>query len=50
MNPYLEIAREHLTADELEMLLAEREKPTPKKMTSEQEEERYYMEYFDKHL
>lgn len=37
MNPYLQIAREHLTTEELEMLLAERKKPVPKKMTAEEE-------------
>ena len=37
MNPYLQIARDHLTTQELEMLLAERNKPAPKIMTKEQE-------------
>lgn len=37
MNPYLQIAREHLTTQELEMLLAERKRPEPKRMTKEQE-------------
>lgn len=37
MNPYLQIARDHLTTQELEMLLAERKRPTPKRMTKEQE-------------
>ena len=33
MNPYKEIARRHLTTEELEELLAERKKPAPKKMS-----------------
>lgn len=37
MNPYLQIAREHLTTQELEMLLAERKRPEPKRMTKDQE-------------
>ena len=31
MNPYLQIAREHLTVEELEMLLAEKKNPSPNK-------------------
>lgn len=50
MNPYLQIAREHLTTEELEMLLAERKKPAPKKMTPEQEAANYYEEYLNKYL
>lgn len=34
MNPYLQIAREHPTAEDLEMLLAEKKRPAPKPMTS----------------
>lgn len=38
MNPYLQIAREHLTTQELEMLLAERKRPEPKRMTKDEEQ------------
>ena len=50
MNPYIEIARRHLTTEDLEMLLAERKKPEPKKMTEEQERRNYYRKYLEKHL
>lgn len=48
MNPYLEIARAHLTVEELEMLLAEKKKPTPKLMTKEQEFELELQRRFEK--
>lgn len=55
MNPYLQIIKAylndgHFTTEDLEMLLSEIKRPTPKKMTKEQEEEKYYMDYFNKHL
>lgn len=48
MNPYLEIARRHLTTQELEMLLAERKQPEPNKMTKEQEFEAELHKRFQK--
>ena len=38
MNPYKEIARRHLTVEDLEELLAERKGPAPETMNSDQEQ------------
>lgn len=48
MNPYLEIAREHATTEELAMLLAERKRPTPKKMTKDQEQRAMFRKGLEK--
>ena len=42
MNPYLQIARDHLTVEELELLLAEKRKPAPKKKTYEEQRKEHY--------
>lgn len=49
-SPYLKIAREHLTIEELERLLAEKNRPKPETMTEQQKKANYYKEYFDKHI
>lgn len=48
MNPYLQIARDHLSTEELEMLLAEKKRPMPEQMTPEQELYNRYYKTFEK--
>tara|TARA_R110000751_G_scaffold938_4_gene3824 strand:+ start:1498 stop:1662 length:165 start_codon:yes stop_codon:yes gene_type:complete len=48
MNPYLQIAREHLSIENLEMLLKEKRGNSVKSMTYEQSRAAYYCEEFKK--
>lgn len=46
MNPYKQIAREHLSKEDLEELLAEMDKPAPTPMTAEEQSINHYKEQF----
>jgi|GEM_PF-3791020 len=48
MNPYLQIAREHLSVQDLEMLLKEKRGNSIEPMTYEQKRIAYYCEEFKK--
>ncbi|RXG18716.1 hypothetical protein DSM03_10180 [Leeuwenhoekiella aestuarii] len=48
MNPYLQIAREHLSIEDLEMLLREKRGNSAEPMTYEQSRAAYYGEQFKK--
>ena len=46
MNPYKQLAREHLSKEDLEDLLAEREGPAPEPITTEEQLIQKYEEEF----
>lgn len=46
MNPYKQIARENLSREDLEELLAEMNKPAPKPLTAREQRVNYYKELF----